>query len=71
RMMKLFLLVVVAFVVFTSANVIREEMDMCAPSSDFKSCLYLINSKREENLNLAEIVANIGKVINVIDGFVN
>ncbi|KAK0055527.1 hypothetical protein Bpfe_015038, partial [Biomphalaria pfeifferi] len=30
-----------------------------------------VSGKREENFNLAEIVANIGKVIHVIDGFVS
>uniref|UniRef100_A0A2C9LLN8 Uncharacterized protein n=1 Tax=Biomphalaria glabrata TaxID=6526 RepID=A0A2C9LLN8_BIOGL len=93
--MNLFLLTVV-FVASASANVIRDEQNICFHVGGVEICgdpsisgkrdetgkrvfpCYYIDGvrtcvpgiKREEDLTLAEIVANIGKVVHVIDGFV-
>ncbi|KAI8776648.1 hypothetical protein BgiBS90_022396 [Biomphalaria glabrata] len=52
----------------------REEQDLCTTAGCIKACddgrFYNI-CKRDEQLNLADVVANIGKVIHVIDGFVS
>uniref|UniRef100_A0A2C9L090 Uncharacterized protein n=1 Tax=Biomphalaria glabrata TaxID=6526 RepID=A0A2C9L090_BIOGL len=52
----------------------REEQDIsipfCYTLDGVKTCIPNIK-REEESLNLADIVANIGKVIHVIDGFVS
>ncbi|KAK6959734.1 hypothetical protein BgiMline_034901, partial [Biomphalaria glabrata] len=52
----------------------REEQDLCTTAGCIKACddgrFYNI-CKRDEQLNLADVVANIGKVIHIIDGFVS
>ncbi|KAK6959735.1 hemocyanin-like 1 (Hcl-1), partial [Biomphalaria glabrata] len=70
--MKLLVLVLVALAVSTSANVIRDERDLgCIQIMGINPCAIRdANTKKEEDLNIAEIVADIGKVVHVIDGFV-
>ncbi|XP_055872076.1 uncharacterized protein LOC129923702 [Biomphalaria glabrata] len=50
----------------------REDQDICGHILGVEICGDpTISGKREQNFDLAEIVANIGKVVHVIDGFVS
>ncbi|KAK6959736.1 hypothetical protein BgiMline_034903, partial [Biomphalaria glabrata] len=69
--MKL-LLLALAVSATASANVIQEKRAVCFHVLGVEVCADpSVSGKREEDLHLVKIIADIGKVVHVIDGFIS